>query len=319
MKQRLQYFDIAKGIAIILMILGHNGMPHVVTRFIFSFHMPLFFIVSGYFFKPLPYKDIVKKGWRQLIVPYLFTGAFILSFFAFFQVAMHLMKGASYNPQQMLDLLHDVAYGGWPVWFLLALFVAKLVLNFALQHERYALTIVLAAATLGYVWGNYVEIDAPLQIFPGLIASLYLYIGYQMRKHDIMAKIQIGGVNLLALTTVAVMSSVSVTLAFAYSFPEQLFTIFASTVMTVIVLLCCKWLEDNNTNTLSAKTVQLFSWIGRYTLVILSFHSIEMTLNLWKYLHIPSAAAVITLKVVILCALPLLVKRIGGLRKVFSM
>lgn len=318
MKQRLQYFDIAKGIAIILVILGHNEIPHTVNRFIFSFHMPLFFIVSGYFFKPLAYKEIVKKGWRQLLVPYLFTGAFIIAFFALFQMALHFMRGASYDAQQMLDLLHDVAYGGWPVWFLLALFVAKIVLNLALSHERYALSIVLAVATIGYVWGNYVKVDVPLQIFPGFIASLFLYIGYQMRKHDIMAKIQLGGTNLLVLTAVAVVSSVTVSLAFAYNFPERLFTILSSTSITVIVLLCCKWLEEHNVNILSAKTVQLFSWIGRYTLVILSFHSIEMALNLWKYLHLPNAAAVITLKVVVLCALPLLVKRIPILRNVFS-
>lgn len=44
---RLQYFDIAKGIAIILMVLAHSSLPAALQNYIFAFHMPLFFIVSG--------------------------------------------------------------------------------------------------------------------------------------------------------------------------------------------------------------------------------------------------------------------------------
>lgn len=38
--QRIQYWDIAKGIAIMLMILGHTEMPSIFRAAIFSFHMP---------------------------------------------------------------------------------------------------------------------------------------------------------------------------------------------------------------------------------------------------------------------------------------
>lgn len=47
-KKRIDYLDIARGIAIILMIIGHvvSGYKRVI---IFSFHMPLFIIISGIF------------------------------------------------------------------------------------------------------------------------------------------------------------------------------------------------------------------------------------------------------------------------------
>lgn len=45
--QRLQWLDIAKGITIILMVLGHTSIPKVASNFIWAFHMPLFFIASG--------------------------------------------------------------------------------------------------------------------------------------------------------------------------------------------------------------------------------------------------------------------------------
>ncbi|MBD5104989.1 MAG: acyltransferase family protein, partial [Ruminococcaceae bacterium] len=68
--------DIAKAIGILLMILGHcNGIPFIVRNFIFSFHMPLFFILSGFFFKPKPIREIALSGSRHLVRPYLITGA----------------------------------------------------------------------------------------------------------------------------------------------------------------------------------------------------------------------------------------------------
>lgn len=39
--------DIAKGIAIILMVLGHSSLPAVIQNWIYSFHMPFFFFISG--------------------------------------------------------------------------------------------------------------------------------------------------------------------------------------------------------------------------------------------------------------------------------
>ena len=42
--------SIAKGIAIILMVIAHAEAPGWLCKFIFEFHMPLFFITAGYFF-----------------------------------------------------------------------------------------------------------------------------------------------------------------------------------------------------------------------------------------------------------------------------
>ena len=49
-KKRVKYFDIARGITIILMIVGHTLSFGWKRNLIFSFHMPLFIIISGMFF-----------------------------------------------------------------------------------------------------------------------------------------------------------------------------------------------------------------------------------------------------------------------------
>lgn len=46
---RNRKMDIMKGIAIILMVMGHSGFYY--TSFIYLFHMPVFFMISGYLFK----------------------------------------------------------------------------------------------------------------------------------------------------------------------------------------------------------------------------------------------------------------------------
>ena len=54
MNERNEIIDIMKGIGIIAVIIGHMwNVPEVPYRnFIFSFHMPLFFLIAGYFYKP---------------------------------------------------------------------------------------------------------------------------------------------------------------------------------------------------------------------------------------------------------------------------
>ena len=53
--KRVPYVDIAKGIGIILVVMGHNDFALIAPfahKLIYSFHMPMFFFMSGMFFKP---------------------------------------------------------------------------------------------------------------------------------------------------------------------------------------------------------------------------------------------------------------------------
>lgn len=68
--KRLQYIDIARGIAMICIILGHLGNPSI-NRVVFTFHVPIFFFITGYFTstkRSLP--EFTKNKIRTLLVPY---------------------------------------------------------------------------------------------------------------------------------------------------------------------------------------------------------------------------------------------------------
>lgn len=48
--KRNTVISICKAIAIILMVIGHADAPDIISRFLYEFHMPVFFITAGYFF-----------------------------------------------------------------------------------------------------------------------------------------------------------------------------------------------------------------------------------------------------------------------------
>ena len=73
--------SIAKGIAIILMVIAHAEAPGWLCKFIFEFHMPLFFITAGYFFSLKYLNDeatFVKKRVKGLYWPFVKWSVFFL-------------------------------------------------------------------------------------------------------------------------------------------------------------------------------------------------------------------------------------------------
>ena len=73
-KERYWCLDYARIITAYLVVFGHVlPLGNPVRTFIYGFHMPLFFIISGMLHKNnLSFVESVKKGFRTLIVPMLF-------------------------------------------------------------------------------------------------------------------------------------------------------------------------------------------------------------------------------------------------------
>ena len=71
---RLNWVDTLKGIGIILVVVAHYRLPTALDTYIFSFHMPLFFFISGFLLNFVKYAEsvttFIKGRFRSLIVPY---------------------------------------------------------------------------------------------------------------------------------------------------------------------------------------------------------------------------------------------------------
>lgn len=74
MNKRIEWIDTAKGIGIICVILGHLQAPGLFP-FIYSFHIPLFFFLSGYLFNDkIGFKELLKRKSKSLLLPYVVLG-----------------------------------------------------------------------------------------------------------------------------------------------------------------------------------------------------------------------------------------------------
>lgn len=135
-RERLRYLDAARGLAILLVVLGHiweTEQPLPVL--IYSFHIPLFFLISGILFayaerERRSVKQLFISGLRGLIVPYVFFEAL---FILIFGVRSHFDFSSQGGPVYSGLLLSPLNV---PLWFLPTLFLTELFLFLLLKLIR---------------------------------------------------------------------------------------------------------------------------------------------------------------------------------------
>lgn len=120
MVKRIHYLDYAKGIAIILVVLGHIFSGGNVKTYIYSFHMPLFFIISGYLFNysnVKSFKEFINKKIKAYLIPYVtFSIINILGYYLLSGLSLIVLRN---------NLLETIKFCGiGALWFLPVLFIA---------------------------------------------------------------------------------------------------------------------------------------------------------------------------------------------------
>lgn len=125
--ERKEYIDVARGIAIILMVLGHLGLKNSLTQIIYSFHMPLFFFIAGMTISRKQKLHVyLNKRITRLIVPYLLF-AFIFST-PDFKAWIYVLYGSRNSIR--------LAGSSTPLWFLPCLFCADIIFQMVLRLHK---------------------------------------------------------------------------------------------------------------------------------------------------------------------------------------
>lgn len=162
--------------------------------------MPLFFVLSGYFFKEKDTKTIVKKGFKGLIIPYLVTGLIIL----ILKLIPAILKkkdalGVLSKWTEMIVFGSGLKIGINPftngtiepigaIWFLLSLFFARIILNYVLKikNKKIQILSLLVISMVGFILPNYIWL--PFSLETSFITVLFLYVGYQFKQTGILEK-----------------------------------------------------------------------------------------------------------------------------------
>ena len=150
-QSRAPEIDIAKGIGMLLVVFGHLSNRRQVLRILtYSFHMPLFFIISGFLLDmKKTWQQSIKKDSLKLILP----AYEVLIFDAIVSILKYMMVGDVAKPL-IFDWMKGVLlYGGvlWnsPVWFLMTLFLCKYVFIYCHQLHP-TLPYILAVFCAGF-------------------------------------------------------------------------------------------------------------------------------------------------------------------------
>jgi len=195
--QRIEYIDLAKGFCILLVVLYHLSFFYKVLLplddFWITFRLPLYFFLSGCFFKAYGgFVDFVKRKTNKLLIPFVFF--YILCAFLIPNIAVRMGINMGHLPfSQFFSALYEEMYPAGPIWFLLCLFEINilfyLIYLVSQKHQQGNVILILLTSLIG-CFGIYLglhSINIPYNLDSALSALPFFALGYVVfRKTDLL-------------------------------------------------------------------------------------------------------------------------------------
>lgn len=178
---RLTHIDILKGIAILLVVMGHLFVPYTdyldspINQMIYSVHMPLFFFLSGFVFH-------VKKDAPHWLGKAVVTKVITLLFpFISFSILYSLCMGISYYGLLFANEMHN---GYWFTLVLFEIMVISLIVNLINKWGGvkldFVLNVCITIMLLGIVYLDLIPAPYKTLLSTDKVAKFYMY--FQMGK-----------------------------------------------------------------------------------------------------------------------------------------
>jgi fucose 4-O-acetylase-like acetyltransferase len=195
---RLAWIDALKGFGIVLVVFAHYRLPEALDTYIFSFHMPLFFFISGCLFNFVKYTEsatnFVKGRFKSLIIPYFaFAALTCLFYYSLDEIYSPGVTSIKFFEADILYRIYSIlyaqtsmiAYNG-PLWFLTCLFVTELLFYWLAKRYYWQsgkLVIWLTVAgIIGYLYSVYVPFRLFWNADIALTAIVFYGAGNLFRK-----------------------------------------------------------------------------------------------------------------------------------------
>ena len=209
--KREKWIDCVKGIAIILVIWGHIDFnENFLCVWIYSFHIPIFFIVSGILmniknkWKEENTKRLIIKRLKQLIYPYITFSIIVLIYYL---IRM--------NSQESLEIILKTIFleGYSTLWFLPAIFMAECL--FILMQKKnvnniIGMIVLFIVSVIGvHIYNNVIEQSSIMLIVLKainilnrvIIGTIFIFLGY--KGYEVIKKFETKNkTNLLCLLSV---------------------------------------------------------------------------------------------------------------------
>lgn len=176
-KEKLNWIDNLKAIGILAVILGHMASPF--GAFIYSWHIPLFFILAGFFIKyELSTKEFIIKDFKRLMIPYFIFAIVGLVLETIKRIALHREDLEYLHELQgifiWMDMPSLINTYGFVLWFLPALFFGRV---FLFLINKQVTSILIQSIIILILFSLSFLINLPFGVDNSLNAILFIFIG----------------------------------------------------------------------------------------------------------------------------------------------
>ncbi|AMK22657.1 MULTISPECIES: acyltransferase family protein [unclassified Sphingobium] len=181
---RLEWIDVARGIGIVAVVVGHVWTRGALRDAMYSFHMPLFFLLSGLLSRPQP---VTRFTWRQLASQMRPYAAFLILLILADQIIERMKGGRPIFHSWPQDVAPVLLGGSWLrgpftiFWFVPCLMMARILFNMALARwpdplDRRWTLLMLPCLLLAYGVGKFTSLS-PLGLLTVPMALVLLWLG----------------------------------------------------------------------------------------------------------------------------------------------
>ncbi|SFU88751.1 acyltransferase family protein [Pseudoduganella namucuonensis] len=180
---RMAWVDIVKAAGIFLIVFGHLPVEPLVAKFLWTFHVPLFFFLSGYLSRPAGARAFARRLSLRLVLPYFVAYALLTL------IMLRTLDWGVLRPV-LTGAFHGThSYPGFisaPLWFVPALVVVEL-LYFAFQRRLWALYPVALGVSL-WLYHNG-KIDLFMSVDLALLGLNYFLLGALARSTGVVDRL----------------------------------------------------------------------------------------------------------------------------------
>ena len=284
-RNRIDSFDIARGLGIILVIIGHTYTPGFTKQIIYLFHMPLFLFISGCFFKCRAISDLLKRDFKRLLAPYLYTCLFIIAYkcvtgaicgMSVLPIAKNWLLASLYGlPGPDLTAIIQIDRIG-AIWFFEAVFWADIELTLIekIKNRNIGWGIIIAANILSVLLAEWIWL--PCNIQTGFAACPFMALGkdlFNNNEYKTFAKkrtVLLASVIICALLII-ISAKKNVAFEIAYlHYPNGLFDVLGGFLGSVLFL---QFMEVFQANCWASN---IFKSIGKCSSYILCVHVFDL-------------------------------------------
>ncbi len=261
------------------MIVGHCDFSSF-RGFIYSFHMPLFFFVAGYFLKDRPLRKELVLSTKRLIIPYIFAAFWLC--LATTCIDPTRLKNISvacllgFRAQHIPNWIN--AHVGL-LWFILAMFWARFITSVLIKRIKsdYILSIIFFILALIGIFLNKREF-VPFCIPQGMCAAGFLFAGHLIKKYKFLENGNlVQTFPFLLIIWAYNWSAGGVDMYCCFFSSGYIFDLIGALGAFVTLYILVK--QCYNKNSFLWRSIHFW---GRYSLIIYCVHSVEHSATLWR-------------------------------------